>query len=156
MTRRPRPIGWLRVPGLVIWLVVLWVLLWGDLSVANVVGGVAVATVIVLSTRNVSAGMPVPLRVRPLAAVRFAAHFLVALVRANLVLAWEILTPRNRIHTGIIATRRAASADGTRCWAHTTPPLPPRSRPAPTMAAARHATAVGASPCRSPRRMAKV
>jgi multicomponent Na+:H+ antiporter subunit E len=101
-----------RPPALVVWLTVLWVLLWGDLSVANVLGGLAVALLVVVVARDVSTAQTSGMRLRPLAALRFAGHFLVELVKANLVLAWEIVTPRNRIHTGIVAVELPGASDG--------------------------------------------
>lgn len=79
-------------------LTVLWLVLWRDVSVANVVSGSVVAVV-------VSSGIPrtAEHRVRPLALLRFAGYFAVQLVRANIVLAREVLTPQNQIETGIIA-----------------------------------------------------
>ena len=83
------------------WLVVVWVALWGDLSVANVLGGVGVAALALAVSR------PVPTedrgRFRPLAAARFLAWFLWKLVEASAIVAWEVVTPRNRINEGIVA-----------------------------------------------------
>jgi multicomponent Na+:H+ antiporter subunit E len=101
-----------RLPAVVVWLTLLWVLLWGDVSAANVLGGLAVAVVVVVVARDVSTARPTGMRFRPLAALRFAGHFLVELVKANLVLAWEIVTPRNRIHTGIVAVELPGASDG--------------------------------------------
>jgi multicomponent Na+:H+ antiporter subunit E len=92
-----------RVSGVLLWITVLWVLLWGNLSVANVVSGLAVA-VVVLAV----AGLPTTSsgesrsRLAPLAALHFAGFFLYKLVEANIFLAWEIVTPKNRINTGVV------------------------------------------------------
>ena len=40
---------------------------------------------------------------RPVPALRFGAYFARKLVEANAVVAWEVLTPRNRIAEGIVA-----------------------------------------------------
>ena len=40
-------IGVLRVPSLLVWLTVLWVALWGDVTAGNVLGGLLVAIVVV-------------------------------------------------------------------------------------------------------------
>jgi multicomponent Na+:H+ antiporter subunit E len=96
----------------VAWLTALWIVLWRDLSVVNVAGGVLVATVIgwavTLSSTGVS-GRDV--RFRPLPAVVFLGYFAWKLVEANLVLAREIVTPRNRIRTGIIAVPATGCSD---------------------------------------------
>ncbi len=89
--------------AVLLWTVTLWVLLWGEVSIANVLSGLAVAaTVSVLAGRPRSAEPERRARIAPLAAIHFAGFFIYKLVEANLVLAWEIVTPRNRIHTGIV------------------------------------------------------
>ena len=94
-----------RLSWLLAWLVALWILLWGDLSVANLLGGVAIA-VLVLSLGR----LPRPdgadadvMRVRPIALVWFGVYVLYKLVESNLVLAWEIITPTNKINNGVVA-----------------------------------------------------
>ena len=58
---------------------------------------------------------------------------------------------RIAIHSGSMATSRAATPDAIRCSAQTTPPLPPTSRAAPTIAAARHCAGPSGSSARPPR-----
>lgn len=77
----------------------LWLVLWRDLSVANVASGVLVATVVSTVPRRPG----VRHRVRPFALIRFLGYFTVKLLEANVVLAREVVTPRNSINTGIIA-----------------------------------------------------
>lgn len=79
-------------------LTILWVVLWRDVSVANVLSGLAVSVVVASGVSGTGAH-----RVRPLALARFAGYFVVQLVEANLVLAREVVTPQNQIETGIIA-----------------------------------------------------
>jgi len=93
-------------PVLLLWLVVVWVALWGDLTFANVAGGVLVAAALTMVLpvtgdrgRATSAGAVV----RPIAALHFAGWFAFKLVEANVVVAWEVLTPRNRINEGVVA-----------------------------------------------------
>ena len=82
------------------WLVVVWLALWRDLSLANLVSGVAVATATIWV-------FPPPgdrrLIVRPLALLRFFGTALSAIVRANIVVAWEVVTPANQINEGVVA-----------------------------------------------------
>lgn len=94
---------------LVTWLTLVWVLLWEGLTPANVAGGLVVATGLVLLFPPRGAGRH---RVRPLALLHLAGHFAVKLVQSNLVLAWEVLTPRNRIVEGIVAVPLDEDADG--------------------------------------------
>lgn len=93
-------------PVTAVWLVVLWMLLWADLSVANAIAGIAVAAVVLAvavsrPTRHTTRDER--LKISPLPLLWFAGWVVVKLVQANLVLAWEVVTPRNRIHTGVIA-----------------------------------------------------
>jgi multicomponent Na+:H+ antiporter subunit E len=91
----------MRLPLLALWLTVLWVALWGELSAANVLGGLLVAAAAIWLLPM--PGQPFGVRVRPWHAAVFAAYFAFKLVQANLLLAWEIVTPRNKIRTGIVA-----------------------------------------------------
>jgi multicomponent Na+:H+ antiporter subunit E len=82
-------------------LVVIWVLAWGSPSVANVASGVAVAAVLLAVAPDTWPGRSRP-RVRPVAIVRFAASALAKVVESNVVLTREVLSPRSRIHTGVV------------------------------------------------------
>lgn len=98
-----------RIP-LVTWLALLWVLLWRDLTVANMVSGVVVAVA-------VSTLFAVPRlgesehRVKPMAVVTLLGYFSWKLVQANVVLAREVLTRRDTTRTGIIAVRLGPASD---------------------------------------------
>lgn len=83
------------------WLLVIWLLLWGVLTAANVAAGAVVASVL-LAAFPARRGAP-GVRMRPVHALRFLVWFSYKLVEANVVLAWEIVTPRNRIREGIVA-----------------------------------------------------
>lgn len=84
-----------------VWISTMWVFLWGELTPANILGGVAVAAVLVLVFPAAPGGPGSSFR--PVAAMRFLFHFLYKLVEANLVLAWEVATPGNRIREGVVA-----------------------------------------------------
>jgi multicomponent Na+:H+ antiporter subunit E len=106
----------IRLSGVGLWLVVLWLLLWNDLSIGNLVGGVLVASVVLAGARLpraacVGAASGDRARVQPLALAYFLGYVVVKLVQSNLVLAWEILTPRNRINTGIVAVPLRTESD---------------------------------------------
>ena len=92
----------LRVPAFVVWLTALWVALWDDLSWANVLSGLLVATVIAAVTR-IDLDTLRPTYFRPVWALWYVLVLLRNLVAANLRLAWEILTPGIGTYTGIIA-----------------------------------------------------
>lgn len=96
----------MRGSAAILWLIILWVLLWGDLSFANVASGFVVA-VFVLAFARVPRllrrdDLQTP-RVRPLALLYFMGFVFVELVRSNLILAWEIITPGTRINNGVVA-----------------------------------------------------
>jgi multicomponent Na+:H+ antiporter subunit E len=83
------------------WLVVLWITFWRDLSAANLLSGVLVAAALLALFPFGPARSR--LRVRPLPLVRFLALFAWSVAKANLTVAWEVLTPRNRIREGLVA-----------------------------------------------------
>lgn len=89
---------WWRTPH-VLWLTGLWVLLWGDADLAVALAGsiLAVAIVAVYPTRS-----PLTHTVHPVAALRFAIAVAVDIVRANLILALEVLTPKDRTSPGLV------------------------------------------------------
>jgi multicomponent Na+:H+ antiporter subunit E len=99
----------------VLWLTTVWVALWGDLTFANVASGVAVALTLALALpasgdrgRASSGGA----QIRPLRAIHFAGWFAWKLVEANIIVAWEVLTPRNKINEGVVAVPLHECSDG--------------------------------------------
>lgn len=74
-----------------VWLVIVWVALWGDLSVANVLGGLAIA--IVLGLAFPMPVFPARLRLRPWPLVVLLAVFAWDLVRASAEVAWLAWRP---------------------------------------------------------------
>ncbi|HEX2063013.1 MAG TPA: Na+/H+ antiporter subunit E [Acidimicrobiales bacterium] len=84
-----------------VWLVLVWVALWEDLSPASVLGGLVTAGALMAGFRLRHAAASSTLR--PLGAVRFVAYFLWKLVEASAVVAWEVVTPSDRIKEGIVA-----------------------------------------------------
>jgi multicomponent Na+:H+ antiporter subunit E len=96
----------LRLPGLLIWLVILWIFLWGEFSWANVISGVVVGFLIVLGSgigQTTTVHPDDRARISPFHLLKFIVYVLFKLVQSNLVLAWEIVTPRNKINSGILA-----------------------------------------------------
>lgn len=95
-----------RLSGTLLFLTVVWVVLWGTFSAANVVSGLVVALAVLsfarqprLAARNVADSVTV----RPFALLRLFVYVLYKLIEANLIIAWEVITPRNRIRTGVVA-----------------------------------------------------
>ena len=91
-------------------LVGVWVALWGRLSIANLLSGVVAATAVIRLFPAVGPLPPIG-RFRPIQAVAFARHFLVELVKANLVVAREVVTPTSRINEAIVRVPIAATTD---------------------------------------------
>ena len=109
--RRDRPRMPARLRGLqlpvIVWLTVVWVALWGDLSVVNVVGGLAVALLVCLV-------FPLPplqmdLHVRPLRLAWLVLRFLADVVAASAEVAWKTMQfhrqPRNAVIEVDLRTR---------------------------------------------------
>ncbi len=97
--------GW-RSTGLGVWLTALWILLWGEFSWANLISGVIVAVLVVLGSgvgRTTAAKPDDRARVSALHAMVFVAFVLVKLIQSNVTLAWEIMRPKSRIRSGIVA-----------------------------------------------------
>jgi multicomponent Na+:H+ antiporter subunit E len=92
-----------RLSWMLVWLVALWILLWGDWSIANLVGGIAIAVVVLSVARLPRLDDADAMRIRPLALAWFGCYVLYKLVESNLVLAWEIVTPTNKINNGVVA-----------------------------------------------------
>ncbi len=85
---------------LVAWLTLVWVLLWGEPSVGNVLAGVVLGVLIV------AAFPPADERgggLHPWAVLSFGLWFAKALVLANLSVAREVLRPRLALQEGIVA-----------------------------------------------------
>ncbi len=101
-----------RVSGhlpLVAWLTVVWVGLWGSVTPANVLGGLAVGAglVVLLPLTEV----PTQGLVRPLALLRFLAFFAFDLVRASTKVAAQVLRPRLVLRQAVIAVPVRGASD---------------------------------------------
>ncbi len=90
----------------IVWLTVLWLVLWRDVSAANLLSGLALAALVSLWIPTESQH-----RMRPLRLLGFVGYFLRSLIEANFVLAREVVTPTNHIHTGIIAVPLPGCSD---------------------------------------------
>ena len=96
----------LSVSGVLVWVAVLWVGLWHDISVANVVSGLAVGALVLAiagQRRLLDRDDEHRQRFSFLRTVHFVGFVIYKLVEANLFLAWEIVTPQNKIHVGVVA-----------------------------------------------------
>jgi multicomponent Na+:H+ antiporter subunit E len=82
-------------------LVLVWVLLWGGASPANLLGGVLVAVVLFVVYPNDLPTWPTR-RVRPVALVGLAAHFVAGVVASNFWLTTAVLGPRRAVRTELV------------------------------------------------------
>ena len=91
------------------WLVLVWVLLWGDVSAANVIGGVAVALVVVVLLPL----PPVPIegRLHPLSLVRLIVQVAYYLVKSSLQVAWMAIRPGPPPRTAVLRAHLALKSD---------------------------------------------
>lgn len=100
-----------RLTGLavVVWLTAVWVLLWGTVSIANILGGVVVAVLIRLL-------LPLPLvptegRLRLLPVLRLAGRVAVDLVVSSADVAWLSIRPGPPPHTSIASVQLSTRSD---------------------------------------------
>jgi multicomponent Na+:H+ antiporter subunit E len=94
---------------LLIWLVLVWNLLWGTWSWANLISGVlvALAVTVVLPLPPVVGGA----RVHPVALAVFLGTFLADLVRAGAIVAWQTIRPRGISRSAIVRVRLRTDSD---------------------------------------------
>lgn len=96
-----------------LWLVLLgiWLLLWDRLSVANVLGGIVVATVVLVAVARPSDDrINLSFRVRPTLA--FLAWTTVEVFRSNLRMAVDILLRPRQVDTHVVAIEIPGCSDG--------------------------------------------
>lgn len=97
--------------GYGIGLALVWVLLWGSASPANVLSGFAVGFLLVVVVPDLRRGRRWP-TVRPLALARLVGVVVVDLVRSNVVLSREIVTRRSSLRTGVVGIPLPECGDG--------------------------------------------
>ena len=97
-----------QVP-LAVWLVLVWMLLWGSWSWANLLSGVlvALAVLVLLPLPHVVGGV----RVRPAALLAFLGHFVVDLFVSGADVAWQALRPGGVRRTAIVQVQLRADSD---------------------------------------------
>lgn len=88
-----------RLPQLV-WLTVVWVLLWGSVSVATVLGGLLVAVLVTVAFPMPA--MPGHLSVRPLRLARLVAYRMADLLASSSKVSWQALRHGPRATAGIV------------------------------------------------------
>jgi multicomponent Na+:H+ antiporter subunit E len=96
----------------VIWLTLVWALLWGDLGLASLLSGLGVAVFVVFVARPTGVHGIQLTSFHPVSAVVFLGYFLVQLVKSNLQVAWEVITPRPNMNRAIVSVPMHVSTDG--------------------------------------------
>ena len=94
---------------LLLWLVFVWILLWGAWSWANLISGavVALAVTVLLPLPPVVGGT----HVHPVGLAVFVGYFFVDLVRSAALVAWQTLRPGGIGHSAIIRVQMRTDSD---------------------------------------------
>jgi multicomponent Na+:H+ antiporter subunit E len=101
-----------RLPALIIWLTLVWALLWGDLGLASLLSGLAIAVFVVLIARPTGVHGIQLTSFHPASALVFLLYFLMQLVKSNFQVAWEVITPRSNVNRAIISVPLHVRTDG--------------------------------------------
>ncbi len=98
----------MRRVGAALWLTVVWIVLWESYDLLAVVGGLTVATVLVVALPREASGFDA---FRPLPVLRFLGRYAWQVIEANAIVAWEVITPGEGINEGIIAIPVPGASD---------------------------------------------
>jgi multicomponent Na+:H+ antiporter subunit E len=92
-----------------VWLMLVWILLWGTVSAANILSGLAVALIITLLLPL----PPVPIegRVHPVSLLRFIGLMVWYLVASSMQLAWLAVKPGPPPFSAVLRARMAIKSD---------------------------------------------
>lgn len=96
-------------PMMLLWLTLVWVALWRDLSVANVLAGLAVAAAVSLAFPMPRLGLES--RVQPVWLIWLVLHFLYDVVRASFQVAWLTLQFHRQPRSAVIAVDLRTRSD---------------------------------------------
>lgn len=91
------------------WLIAVWVLLWGDVSAANLVSGLAVA--LLISVALPLPPVPVESRVRPLRVLWLIGYLAVSLVWSSTQTAWLAIRPGPQPANAVLRAHLAIKSD---------------------------------------------
>lgn len=101
-----------RAPVLVAWLTLVWVLLWGDITIQNLVAGVAIAIVAVMIARPTGTRFVGDVSFHPVAALWYGMFFAIQLVKSSLIVAWEVVTPGSSLQRAIVSVPMHTTSPG--------------------------------------------
>jgi multicomponent Na+:H+ antiporter subunit E len=109
-------------------LISVWILLWGELSVGNVVSGLAVS-VALLVVFPLDEVPHVDHRIRPVALLRLLVHFVTDLVLSTVSVARDVLLRPHQTRTAIVACPLRVDAPGLVTFLANTIALSPGTMP---------------------------
>jgi multisubunit Na+/H+ antiporter MnhE subunit len=93
-----------------VWLTSLWMILWRSTTPATIISGLLLSVGLTIAVRR-SDAYRVHHRVHPLAMARYLIHLGVGLLRSNVDLAMEILTPTDYTKPGILEVQLPPSTE---------------------------------------------
>jgi multicomponent Na+:H+ antiporter subunit E len=91
------------------WLMLVWVLLWGKLSAANILGGLAIAMVITVLLPLPA--VPIEGRLHPLSLLRLVVVVAYQLVLSSVQVAWLAVKPGPPLLSAVLRARLAIKSD---------------------------------------------
>ncbi|MEW2015588.1 Na+/H+ antiporter subunit E [Rhodococcus sp. SBT000017] len=91
------------------WLTAIWVLLWGNVSAANILGGIAVGLLIMVLLPLPR--VPVEGRIHVFSLVKLAVVFLYYAMESSFSVAWLAIRPKAPPVTGVLRCRIAVKSD---------------------------------------------
>lgn len=91
------------------WTTLVWVLLWGTFSIANILGGLAVSIIIMVLLPLPR--VPVEGRVHLLSAVRLGAYIFIESIRSTISVGWLAIRPSPPPVTGVLRCRLTIKSD---------------------------------------------
>lgn len=100
---------WLPRVGILVWLTAVWILLWGNISAANILGGLAVGMLITVLLPLPQ--VPVAGRLHPLSLAWLMLKVAYYLVLSSVQVAWLAIRPGPPPLTAVLRARLALKSD---------------------------------------------
>ncbi|MGC0251905.1 Na+/H+ antiporter subunit E [Pseudactinotalea sp. Z1748] len=101
--------SWFHRWPMLLWMTALWVLLWGDLTLANVLAGVAIAAILLIVAPMPAVGYAG----RPsfFGLVHLVGRFIFDVLHASVQVSWLALHPRKAPQGGVVRIRLRSASD---------------------------------------------
>ena len=101
--------SWVLRGWVLCWLVFIWILLWGNISAANILSGVGIALLITLMLPLPA--VPVEGRLHPLSLAKLLVFVGASLVSSSLQVAWLAIKPGPPPRSAVLRARLAVKSD---------------------------------------------